>query len=283
MKRIAGNGIGIVLAVAVLGLAAVAQNQPEPSSQNGAPVSSLGDYARQTRNNSGAKNKPKVFDNDNLPTGDKLSIVGSAEAPAPTTAETSTETKSEETKAEVKDAAKAEDAKPEETKSAEAKTAEASKPGAKPNHASPEGKPKPEAAGTGDEAKSEPKPEPKVEVKAAEAKPASAGNPTDDDAAAKQAAWKQWNDKITTQKEQIDLAERELNVTQREYQIRAAAMYGDVGNRLRNSADWDKQDAQYKQQIADKQKALDDSKQKLDDMQEDARKAGVPESMRDPQ
>ena len=41
-------------------------------------------------------------------------------------------------------------------------------------------------------------------------------------------------------------------------------------------ADWDKQDAQYKQQIADKQKALDDAKQKLDDMQEDARKAGVP-------
>jgi hypothetical protein len=33
-------------------------------------------------------------------------------------------------------------------------------------------------------------------------------------------------------------------------------MYADAGNRMRNSADWDKQDAQYKQQIADKQKAL---------------------------
>ncbi len=67
---------------------------------------------------------------------------------------------------------------------------------------------------------------------------------------------------------------------QREYQIRAAAMYADAGNRLRNSGDWDKQDAQYKQQIADKQKSLDDAKQKLDDMKEDARKAGVPDSYR---
>ena len=72
---------------------------------------------------------------------------------------------------------------------------------------------------------------------------------------------------------------RELDVLQREYQIRAAAMYADAGNRMRNSADWDKQDAQYKQQIADKQKSVDEAKQKLDDLQEDARKAGVPASV----
>jgi len=71
-------------------------------------------------------------------------------------------------------------------------------------------------------------------------------------------------------------------VLQREYQIRAAAMYADAGNRMRNSADWDKQDAQYKQQIADKQKVLDDAKQKLDDIQEQARKAGAPVSVREP-
>jgi len=75
---------------------------------------------------------------------------------------------------------------------------------------------------------------------------------------------------------------RELDVLQREYQIRAAAMYADAGNRLRNSGNWDQQDAQYKQQIADKQKALDDAKQKLDDMREEARKAGVPSSVREP-
>jgi len=51
---------------------------------------------------------------------------------------------------------------------------------------------------------------------------------------------------------------------------------------LRNSSEWDKQDQQYKQQIADKQKALDDAKQKLEEMQEQARRAGVPSSMREP-
>ena len=99
------------------------------------------------------------------------------------------------------------------------------------------------------------------------------------DEAARAAAAKQWEDKIDAQKAQIDLLGRELDVLQREYQIRAAAMYADVGNRMRNQADWDKQDAQYKQQIADKQKAVDEAKQKLDDMQEEARKAGAPASV----
>jgi hypothetical protein len=55
-------------------------------------------------------------------------------------------------------------------------------------------------------------------------------------------------------------------------------MYADAGNRLRNQADWDKQDAQYKQQIADKQKTVDDAKEKLGELQEEARKAGMPAS-----
>jgi hypothetical protein len=61
--------------------------------------------------------------------------------------------------------------------------------------------------------------------------------------------------------------------------LRAAAFYADAGNRLRNEAAWDQEDAKYKQQIADKQKALDEAKQKLDDTQEDARKAGMPSSV----
>ena len=111
--------------------------------------------------------------------------------------------------------------------------------------------------------------------KAATGRKGSVGAATaPEDEANKATADKQWADKIAGQKDQIDLLGRELDVLQREYQIRAAAMYADVGNRMRNSADWDKQDAQYKQQIADKQKALDDAKQKLEDLQEDARKAG---------
>ena len=111
--------------------------------------------------------------------------------------------------------------------------------------------------------------------------PAAVAKPAEDDKAKKEALWKEWQSKITEQKNQIELASRELDVTQREYQLRAAAMYADTGNRLRNEAQWDKQDAEYKQKIADKQKAVDDAKQKLSDMQEEARKAGVPSTMID--
>ncbi len=90
-----------------------------------------------------------------------------------------------------------------------------------------------------------------------------------------------WKNKISSEKDQIDLLTRELDVVQREYRLRAAAMYSDAGNRLRDQGDWDKQDAQYKQQIDDKTKALESAKQKLDEMQESARKDGVPSSMRE--
>jgi hypothetical protein len=58
-------------------------------------------------------------------------------------------------------------------------------------------------------------------------------------------------------------------------------MYADVGNRMRNATQWDKQEAEYKQKIADKHKAVDDAKQKLEDMKEEARKAGVPSAIVD--
>jgi hypothetical protein len=107
-----------------------------------------------------------------------------------------------------------------------------------------------------------------------EAKPAAS-------AADQQKMVEEWAKKISAQKDQIDLMSRELSVDQREYQIRAADFYADAGNRLRNQATWDKQDAQYKDQIAQKQKALDAAKQQLDDMQEQARKAGVPSKARE--
>lgn len=97
----------------------------------------------------------------------------------------------------------------------------------------------------------------------------------------RQKVYDQWKQKIATQKDHIDLLTRELDVTQREYQLRAAAFYADAGNRLRNSGAWDKEDADFKQKIADKQKSLDEAKQQLDDMQEDARKSGIPSSARE--
>ena len=223
MKHIACSGIGLVLLLGVAVLPASAQGQASSTSQSASTGQSLGDYARQVRKDPGATAKPKVFDNDNLPTEDKLSVVGSARASNDSSAQADNTT-----------------AAASEAKSGDAKS------------------------GTEGKAGSEDKVAPSATAK------------TPDEEAVKQAAVKQWGDKLAAQKDQIDLAGRELDVLQREYQIRAAAMYADAGNRMRNSGDWDKQDAQYKQQIADKQKALEDAKQKLEDMQEDARKAGVP-------
>jgi hypothetical protein len=200
MKRIVYH---LVIALSTILLASLAAAQsPPPAASQTQDQSSLGDYARKVRKDPAAKAKPKVYDNDNLPTDDKLSVVGQ---------------------------------KPTESASAAAP----------------------------------------ADDKDAAAKPA------DDEKAKKEAAWKEWQGKLAGQKDAIDLAARELDVLQREYQLRAAVIYADTGNRLRNETQWDKQDAEYKQKIADKQKAVDDAKQKLTDMQEEARKAGVPSAMID--
>jgi hypothetical protein len=231
MKRTVHFALGTTLALGCLTLPGVAQDQasqtsqPAPIESTGAP---LGDYARKVHKEDAGKSKPKVFDNDNLPREDKLSIVGPAS--------------------------------PENTDA----TAEAS-PAEPGNQATSEAKPAEAGAAT----------QPATEAKDIAKSPA-------EEQKVKEAAWKQWQEKLSAQKDQIGLLTRELDVLQREYQIRAAAMYADVGNRLRNSGAWDKQDADYKQQIADKQKAVDDAKQKLEDMNEEARKAGVPSSMREP-
>ena len=220
MKHIAYMGFGFVLFAASVVVPASAQQAQASStqSQNQAQPS-LADYARQMKKDSPQpKSRPKVFDNDNLPKDDKLSVVG--EQP-PVAADKSNE------------------AKP-----------------AVPTGNVPAATDKKSA----------------TETKAAA---------TEDEQLKRQAALKEWQQKLTAQKVQIDLTDRELDVLKREYQIRAAAFYADAGDRLRNSAAWDKQDTQYKQQIADKQKALDDAKQKLEEMQEDARKAGIPAAMRE--
>ncbi len=210
MKRFACLGFAIALST-VLGVStAGAQTQPQSQSPD---QPNLADYARKVRKDTPAKSKPKVYDNDNLPKDDKLSVVGAA--PAENAANTAP-------------------------------------------------------------------PEASQDANGAPAAGAKAAGAADDDPAKKQAAWKEWQEKIAAQNNQIDLLTREFEVTQREYQLRAAEMYADVGNRLRNQTQWDKQDADYKQKLADKQKAVDDAKQKLEDLQEEARKAGVPAAMREP-
>jgi hypothetical protein len=162
----------------------------------GAAAQSLGDYARAAR-----KHKPEPsstsrhFDNDNLPTGEDVSVVG---PPPPADA-------------------------------GNANSAPAAKTAAVDPAAKPDGQ--------------------------------------------KQAD--EWKKKLDQQKEKIDSLNRELDLEQREYRLRAAAMYGDAGNRLRNAAQWDKDDAQYKSDVDGKQKALDAARHQFDEMQEQARKAGI--------
>jgi hypothetical protein len=120
--------------------------------------------------------------------------------------------------------------------------------------------------------------DPKADQKADPNPPATQPGQSPED---RQKTYDAWKDKIAAQKDKMALLTRELDVEQREYQLRAAAMYADAGNRLRNSGTWDKEDTDYKKKIEEKKKAVDDAKQQMDDMQEEARKAGVPTSVRE--
>jgi hypothetical protein len=73
--------------------------------------------------------------------------------------------------------------------------------------------------------------------------------------------------KMAEQQQKIDALNHEISLDQREDRLRAAAFYGDAGNQLRNSADWQKQQTQSKSDAEAKQKALDEAKQQYDEMQ----------------
>jgi hypothetical protein len=81
--------------------------------------------------------------------------------------------------------------------------------------------------------------------------------------------------KADEQKKNIAQLERELDVAQREYRLKVAVYYADVGNNLRDSKKWAEDDRKQRAELDDKQKALAAAKQKLADIQEEARKAGA--------
>jgi hypothetical protein len=115
-------------------------------------------------------------------------------------------------------------------------------------------------------------PPPGGDASSAAPKTAAANSPADHQKAADE-----WKDKLDKQREKIESLNHELDLEQREYRLRAAAMYADAGNRLRNAVQWDKDDAQYKSDVDGKQKALEAARQELSEMQEQARKAGLTE------
>jgi len=194
---------GIVLS-GLMPLASSAQNLSAPAANP--PETSLGNYARNLKKDK----KPqaaKKFDNDNLPTNDKLSVVGAASGASSDSQGTAP--------------------------NSDQQTAASNKTQVAPGQSQ----------------------------------------------ADRQKVYDDWKDKLATQQSQIDSLSHELEITQGEYKLRAAAMYGDAGARLRNQATWDKEDADFKQKIAEKQKAIEEAKQKMNDLQEDARKSGVPSSV----
>jgi hypothetical protein len=188
---------------------------------------SLGEYARgvkKTKPAQASPAKPKVYDNENLPTGATLSVVGTAS----------------------QDASPA-DAKVEAKADTNAKSADPSKAAPKANGA--------------DEKKQE-----------AQIKP---GQSLED----RKQALDAWQKKLDGQKDKVSLASRELDVLQREYQLKVSEFYSDATHRVQNPNALFDEDSKYKQQIADKQKAVDDAKSQLTDMQDEARRAGAPSSI----
>jgi hypothetical protein len=204
---------------------------------------SLGDYARANRKDK--KATAKQFDNDNLPKNDKLSVVGQPPADP--------DNKSDGAQAD----ANAVDPRSGEDKPADKATDKSQAPEADAAKSAPKA----------DDAAKKPADDTKDEAK--------------DDAAAKQKSDEGWKNRISAQKEKLDLLTRELDVMQREYRLRAAAFYADAGNRMRNAGTWDQEDAKYKDQIDQKQKAIDSAKQELNSLQDQARKEGVPAGMRE--
>jgi hypothetical protein len=81
--------------------------------------------------------------------------------------------------------------------------------------------------------------------------------------------------RVATQKQKISDIERELQLTDREYKLRAAVFYADAGNRLRDDRKWADSERKYKSDMARLQQDLTDNKQKLEDLREAARKAGI--------
>src|SRR5579864_7021013 len=95
----------------------------------------------------------------------------------------------------------------------------------------------------------------------------------------RQKALQAWKDKLAGEKDKVSLLSRELDVLQRERQMKYAEFYSDGARRARDPNGFANEDAKYKQDIAEKQKQLDDAKHKFDDMQDEARKSGAPNSV----
>lgn len=88
-----------------------------------------------------------------------------------------------------------------------------------------------------------------------------------------------FKNKLDGQKDKISLLARELDVLQREYQLKVSEFYSDAAARVQNPNGLVEIDGKYKEQIADKQKSLEDANAELGNMQEEGRRSGAPSSV----
>ncbi len=114
----------------------------------------------------------------------------------------------------------------------------------------------------------------------------SAANPrpsgsADSASAERQKAADDWKGKVANQQQKVDELNKEIEKEQTDSRLRAAVAASDTASRLRNAAEWGKEDADAQNSLDQKQKALDAAREQLDQMQEDARKAGVREQDKD--
>lgn len=89
----------------------------------------------------------------------------------------------------------------------------------------------------------------------------------------------EWKKKIDDQKKVVEGLQQQLDGLQQQYRLRASAYYSDAGLRLRDGGSkWSDDEQNFRKAIEEKQKAVDAAKQKLSDIQDEAHRAGAPNS-----
>lgn len=119
----------------------------------------------------------------------------------------------------------------------------------------------------------------KGESKADGEKAADAKGSTDSELAKKDEEQKkleaEWNSKFSAQREKISLQERELKVSEQEFQQKQVAHIADVNARVNNQQQYAEAEKLDQEDLDQKKEKLKTEREKLNSMQEDARHAGV--------
>ncbi len=128
------------------------------------------------------------------------------------------------------------------------------------------------AEGSDDKAK--PKTESKAGSEKDAAKAPEAGSAASE-LAKKDEEQKEWNSKVSLQREKISLQERELKLAEQEFQQKQIAHMGDVNARVNNQQQYAEAERLDREELTQKQQKLNEEREKLNSMQEEARHAGV--------